>query len=353
MKTLNRPAATAESRVDHDHWQAGLDALIDTISPRFARCEAARNAGAFILSVLSALETKNCPAMAEASGHRSPDKFQHLLSRAKWDPDELREDLQALVVDGLGTERAVLVVDETGDLKKGTKTVGVQRQYSGTAGRVENCQVAVYLTYASTGGHAMLDRALYLPRSWTDDPQRCAEAGVPADIAFATKPALAAALITRALDAGIAADWVAGDEVYGADPGLRTMLCQRRIGYVLAVACDRRIEVGGGRMRVDELAAVLSEDAWQRMSAGDGAKGQRWYSWAWITSTEPAEAGEHSVLIRRNDDTGELAYYRCYQPHPVTLAELVRVGSSPGWWCGCGWPDAAGPLRNRFSPAKA
>lgn len=192
-----------DSSVDHERWRAGLDALIDTIAPRFARCEAARNAGAFLLSIISALETKNCWTMAELSRHSTSDKLQHLLSRAKWDADDVAEDLRALVVDGLGTEDIVLVVDETGHLKKGTKTVGVQRQYTGTAGRIENSQVAVYLTYATPRGHALIDRALYMPQSWIDDPARRAEAGVPTDLDFATKPALATGLLERALDAGI------------------------------------------------------------------------------------------------------------------------------------------------------
>lgn len=224
------PVAAAGLRVDHDRWRAGLDALMDRISVRFARYDVARNAGAFILGVLSAIESKNCWTMAELAGHGSPDKLQHLLSRAKWNADDIRDDLRHYVTAAFADPDAVLVVDETGDVKKGTKTVGVQRQYSGTAGRVENCQVAVYLTYASRRGHALIDRALYLPKSWTDDPGRCAEAGVPADVEFATKPALATAMIVGALDAGIRVGSVAGDEVYGADPVLRATLHDRRIG---------------------------------------------------------------------------------------------------------------------------
>ncbi|MGK2316364.1 IS701 family transposase [Gordonia rhizosphera] len=298
---------------------------MDTIAPRFARCEAARNAGAFVLGVLSSLETKNCWTMAELSGHATPDKLQHLLSRAKWDADDIRDDLRTMVVDAFAEPDAVLVIDETGDLKKGDKTVGVQRQYSGTAGRIENCQVAVYLSYASSKGHALIDRALYLPKSWTDDRARCADADVPDDVGFATKPELATTLIERALDAGVSARWVAGDEVYGADPDLRKMLHDRQVGYVLAVRRDTVVPTDGGSMRVDALAGMVSEAAWQTMSAGAGAKGDRLYSWAWLTTREDPGTGECSVLIRRNDDTGELAFYRCYSPHPVPLATLVRV----------------------------
>jgi SRSO17 transposase len=162
--------------------------------------------------------------------------MQHLLARASWDHDGVRDDVRGYVVDHLGDPDAVLVVDETGDLKKGIETVGVQRQYTGTAGRIENAQVGVYLSYATEGGHAFIDRALYLPRSWTDDPDRCAAAGVPAETPFATKPQLAARMIADALDAATPAGWVAGDEVYGNDPALRKLLHERGIGYVLAVA---------------------------------------------------------------------------------------------------------------------
>ncbi|MFW0797811.1 IS701 family transposase [Gordonia sp. CPCC 205515] len=298
---------------------------MDTIAPRFARHDAARNAGAFLLSVLSGLETKNCWTMAEMAGHSSPDRLQHLLSRAKWEADDLREDLQRMVVDGLGVDQAVLVVDETGDLKKGTNTVGVQRQYTGTAGRIENSQVAVYLTYATRVGHALIDRALYLPRSWTNDPARCTAAGVPDDIGFATKPALAADMIIRAHAAGIATDWVAGDEVYGDDPKLRTMLATNKIGYVLTVGCHRQVIVDGYYIRADDLADTVPARSWKRLSAGDGAKGQRWYSWARVAVCEPDLPGHHWMLIRRNDTTGELAYHRCHHPRMVSLAELVRV----------------------------
>jgi hypothetical protein len=177
----------------------------------------------------------------------------------------VRDDLRAYVVEHLGDPDAVLVVDETGDLKKGSHTVGVQRRYSGTAGRTENCQVAVYLAYATARAHALIDRALYLPRSWTCDPERMAAAGVPEDVEFATKPALATTLILRALDGGAPAGWVAGDEVYGADPKLRTALQARGVGYVLAVACSHPVPAPAGNQRADQIAAGLPRRAWQRL----------------------------------------------------------------------------------------
>src|SRR6476660_6347976 len=200
---------------------------------RFPRVETRRRAAAFVRGLLADLPRKNCWTIAEHAGDPDPHGMQHLLARGSWDTDGVREDLRDYVTTGLGDTDAVLIVDETGDLKKGVHTVGVQRQYTGTAGRIENSQVAVYLAYASPTGHALIDRALYLPASWTDDPDRCTTAGIPKGTAFATKPALATAMIT-ALDAGAPASWVAGDEVYGADPTLRKILEDRGIGYVLA-----------------------------------------------------------------------------------------------------------------------
>jgi SRSO17 transposase len=276
-----------------------------------------------MLGLLSDLGRKNCWSIAEHWGDRSPDGLQHLLSRAVWDVDGVRDDLRRYVADHLGDPRAVLVVDETGDLKKGVHTVGVQRQYTGTAGRIENAQVAVYLAYASPGGHTLIDRALYLPAAWTGDRDRCKAAGIPDDVDFATKPALATAMITAALDSGVPASWVAGDEVYGADPTLRATLEDRGVGYVLAVAANRRIPVGLGVRRVDQLTAQLPPRSWQRLSAGAGAHGPRLYSWAWIPL--PATTGNRWILVRRNDSTREHAYYLTYHPQPVPLRELVRV----------------------------
>jgi SRSO17 transposase len=267
----------------------------------------------------------NCETIAEHVGEPNPSGMQHFLARAAWDDDGTRDDLRAYVVDHLGDPDAVLVVDETGDLKKGDQTVGTQRQYTGTAGRVENAQVAVYLTYAGAGGHALIDRALYLPKSWTADPERTAAAGVPEGTRFATKPTLARRMILDALDAGAPASWVAGDEVYGADPKLRAALARRGIGYVLAVAKNHPVATGIGTRTAATLAARLPERSWQRMSAGDGAKGPRLYDWALVECTDGDLPGCHWLLVRRNIHTGEYAFYRAHAPRPVPLAALVRV----------------------------
>jgi SRSO17 transposase len=309
----------------------GFDEVLDRVASRFSRCETLRNAGALMLGLVSDLGRKNCWTLAERAGHPNPDRLQHLLARAKWDAEEVVADLRGYVSDHLGDPDAVLVVDETGDVKKGTATVGVQRQYTGTAGRIENAQVAVYLAYAALAGHTLVDRRLYLPKDWCDDRERRAAAGVPDEVNFATKPALATQMITAALDGGMPAGWVAGDEVYGADPELRQRLQQRGIGYVLGIGANRTVITGVGAERVDVLTRSLPRHAWQHRSAGVGAKGDRWYSWALIDITDSddgAAAGQHHLLVRRNDKTGELAYYRCYSPAPATLADYVRVA---GW----------------------
>ncbi len=294
------------------------------IAGRFGRAEPRRRARAFVLGLLADLPRKNCWSIAEQAGDATPDGMQHLLAGARWDVDAVRDDLRGYVVQHLSDPGAVLVVDETGDVKKGTASAGVQRQYTGTAGRIENAQVAVFLTYAGPAGHALIDRELYLPGSWTDDAARCRAAGIPEGTAFATKPALARRMIARALDGGTPAGWVAGDEVYGADPGLRADLEDRQVGYVLAVAKSHRVSTGAGARRADQLAARLPRHSWQRYSAGAGAKGHRYYHWAWV-SIDPGRAGHRWLLIRRHLRTGELAFYRCYSPRHVPLPALVKV----------------------------
>jgi SRSO17 transposase len=301
-----------------------LDDLNAVIAGRFVRVEPRRRARAFVLGLIAGLPRKNCWTIAEHAGDRAPDGMQHLLERARWDADQVRDDVRGYVTGKLADPAGILVVDETGDLKKGTATAGVQRQYTVTAGRVENAQVAVYLTYAGQGGHALIDRRLYLPRSWADDPARRQAAGIPANVAFATKPALAGEMIGAALDAGVPAAWVTGDEVYGAHPGLREDLEKRGTGYVLAVARDHHVITGAGTFRADALTARLPRASWQRLSAGPGAKGHRYYDWAWV-AIGSGQPGPRWLLIRRNRATGELAWYRCWSPRHVPLAGYVTV----------------------------
>jgi len=266
----------------------------------------------------------NCWSIAEHAGDATPGGMQHLLSRASWDADGVRDDLRRYVTGLLGDRGAVLVVDETGDVKKGTCTAGVARQDAGTAGRTENAQVAVCLSDAAPGGHALIDRDLYLPQSWISDPGRCRAAGIPPGTGSATKPGLARAMIARATGAGTPASWVAGDEVYGAGPGLRADLEVRQLGYVLAIARHRHIVTAAGAPRADTLAARLPPRAWQKLPAGAGAKGHRYCDRAWV-AIEPGRAGHRHLLVRRGRRTRELACCRCYAPGPVPLARLARI----------------------------
>ena len=255
---------------------------------RFRRVEPRRRARAFVLGLLAELPRKNCWTIAEHPATPRRAGCSTCWRARKWDADGVRDDVRGYVIEYLGNPGAVLVIDETRDVKKGTATAGVQRQYTGTAGRIENAQVAVYLGYAAPRGHALIDRELYLPKSWTDDRDRCAGAGIPATVTFATKLQLARRMIERAAGAAVPFAWVAGDEVYGDNGPLRTWLETRRIAYVLAVACDHRFPAGAGHtIRADQLAARLPRKAWQRLSAGTGAKGHRWYDWAWVTINDP------------------------------------------------------------------
>jgi SRSO17 transposase len=330
-------AVAAGASVDLDLWQRGLDELMLTIGARFGRVEPRRRARAFLQGLLAGLPRANCWTIAEHAGEQSPRGMQRLLRSAVVDDGGLRDDLRGYVVEHLGDPGAVLVVDETGDVKKGTATAGVQRQYTGTAGRIENAQVAVYLAYAAARGYAFIDRALYLPRSWTGDPARCRAADVPADTQFATKPALALVMITGAVTAGTPARWAAGDEVYGNDPKLRAGIAACGLGFVLAVAKDHRIATAAGTRRAIGLAVCLPAAAWQRMSAGDGAKGPRLYDWAYIETTDPALPGDGQganwLLIRRPLRTApgtktQYAFYRAHAPRPVPLRALVMVAGT-------------------------
>ncbi len=281
-----------------------FDQLTGRVAGRFARIEPRRRATALVLGLLADLPRKNCWTLAEHAGDASPDGMQHLLHRTKWDADAVRDDVSAYVVEHLADDEAVLVVDETGDLKKGTATVGVQRQYTGTAGRIENSQVAVYLVYSAARGHAAIDRALYVPRSWTDDPDRCRAAGTPDGLAFATKPQLAARMIVRALDVGTPARWVAGDEVYGDNPHLRAALEAPPIGYVLAVSSTHQFVARAGKFPPKAPVMRVPKRAWQRLSAGAGAKGERYYDWAQVDIAGPAGRRwtvEETFLARAKD----------------------------------------------------
>jgi SRSO17 transposase len=313
-------------------WAAGLEALHARIAGRFARAEPRRRALAYLRGLLGNVARKNGWQLAEHAGERTPDGMQRLLATADWDPDRVRDDLRAYVVEHLGDAGAVLVVDETGFCKKGTTSVGVQRQYSGTAGKVDNCQLGVFLAYASPKGRAMLDRELYLPESWTDDPDRCKAARVPEQVGFRTKPQLAQVMLERALDAGVPATWVTADEVYGGSPALREWLEERHTPYMLAVKCTELLAVqapdgpAGARASAEQLAAGVPAERWIACSAGHGAKGRRLYDWTRIELASPATGGmARWLLVRRSRSDGELAFYACYGLAATPLVGLVRL----------------------------
>jgi SRSO17 transposase len=285
-----------------------------------------------VRGLLGSVERKNGWQLAEHVGHRHPRTIQRVLDRSAWDADAVRNDLRAEVIAELGDSEGVLVVDETGFVKKGAKSCGVARQYSGTAGRVENCQIGVFLGYASSKGRAGIDRALYLPRAWVDDPERRSEAGVPPAVAFRTKPRLAIEMIERALDAGVPARWVVGDSIYGSDGKLRRALEGRDQAYALAVKSTEMPTTWPpyappGQARVADVAAALAPGAWQPLSCGDGAQGERLYEWASVP-LRPALAGGwvHALVVRRDlTDPDEVAYYLVYAPDGTPLIEIVRA----------------------------
>jgi SRSO17 transposase len=300
------------------------------IGPRFRRAEARQRARGFLQGLLAPLERKNGWQVAEELGERGPRGVQRLLGEADWDEEAVREDLRAYVVEHLSEAGGVLVVDETGFIKKGKKSAGVARQYSGTAGRRENSQVGVFLAYASGKGAAFIDRALYLPQEWTTDRVRCREAGIGDEVAFATKGELAKRMLARAFAAGVSAEWVVGDTVYGYDE-LRLWLDEQKKNYVLAVPETHAVWVNGRQQPVGLLAALLPPDAWVVLSAGDGSKGPRLYEWAWMQLPEQEEENGRArwILIRRSlSDPSKRAYYRAAGPAQTRLSELVRVAGS-------------------------
>ncbi|WP_371856842.1 IS701 family transposase [Gandjariella thermophila] len=324
---------------DIERWSDELARLCTLVGPRFGRSEPRERVLGYVRGLLAPLERKNGWTVAEHAGAACPDGMQRLLRTARWDADGVRDDVRGYVADRLGEPGGVLIADGTGFVKKGRHSAGVHRQYTGTSGKIDNCQVGVFLAYASAKGRALIDRELYLPESWTDDRARCRRAGIPDGVAFSTKPAQALAMIARALDAGMPAGWVTADEEFGQNPAFRKGLLARRMPFVLATRCDDRLPCPDRRRRqAKTVAAVVPAAAWERRSAGDGARGQRLYDWS-LVELDPAglPAGwAHRLLLRRAtrpNDKGEyeVAYYRCAAPAHTSFAELIRVAGIR--WC--------------------
>jgi SRSO17 transposase len=312
--------------------EAEIGALTAGLRPRFRRGAAHRHAGEYVRGLLGPVERKNGWQLAEHAGHQHPRTIQRVLDRSAWDADAVRDDLCEQVIAALGDEDGVLVVDETGFVKKGTKSCGVARQYSGTAGRVENCRVGVFLGYASPKGRAGLDRTLYLPREWADDPERREEAGVPGAVAFRTKPALALEMLERAFAADVPARWVVGDAVYGSDGKLRRALEAWEQAYALAVKSTEKPTTfppyaPPGQVMVVEVADGLDPEDWHRLSCGEGAQGERLYDWAYVPLRPGLQPGwVHALVVRRDlAESDERAYYLVFAPTDTPLAEIVRA----------------------------
>ena len=328
-------------------WAAELDRVHARLSPRFIRSEPRCRVRSYLQGLLSPIERKNGWQLAELAGEPTPTGMQRVLSGSQWDANAVRDDLRAYVVEHLGDPHAVLVIDETGFLKKGTKSVGVKRQYSGTAGRIENCQIGVLLAYASCHGRAFLDRELYLPQEWADDLERRTDAGVPKELIFQTKPELAQRMLERASEAGVPAAWVTADEVYGGARRLRLWLESAHQPFVLAIKRTEPLwvltERGPQQRPAADIAADVASDAWVCLSAGDGAKGPRLYDWTRVPIRPLREAGwEHWLLVRRSlSDPDDVAYYVCFAPVGMSLEEFVRVAGTR-WAIESGIEEAKG-----------
>ncbi len=334
MKQLQHitPVGAKTTFVDVWKWGQELEHVHSRIAPRFARPEPRRRVLAYLKGIVSATPRKNGWQLAEHAGESRPDGMQRLLNSAVWVADLVRDDLRAYVLECLGDPHAVLVIDETSFRKRGKKSAGVKKQYCGTTGTLENCQVGVFLSYASQKGHTLIDRELYLPKDWIDDPGRCREAGIPEKTRFRTKCELAQHMIERLWKAKIPFDWVVADSVYGGNLDLRLWLEAHGYSYALAVACDEPVGIqtpeGRKRMTVAEAEALLLHaDDWHRLSMSNGTKGPRLFDWAVLPILHGWEDdGRHFLLIRRCVDTpSEKAYYFVFAPIGTTLVEMVRA----------------------------
>lgn len=317
---------------EFEGWQAEFDRLHERLRPHAAQARTHERMKLHLEGVLGKAERKNGWHLAEAAGDASPYAMQHLLGRASWNVAGVREETRRYVCEELGSRIRARIVDESGFVKKGKKSAGVARQYSGTAGRVENCQIGVFLAYATASECAYVDAQLYLPEKWTNDPERCRAAGIPKDVAFQTKPQLARRMLERAHAADGPVGWVLADEVYGKCGELRRSLEERGQSYVLAVPCNQGVRLAGqkskAKRRADEVVSELPAESWQRLSQGEGSKGPRLYDWAWVEIDAADLAGEHKrwLLARRSiEKPEEIAYYLVFAPTATPLQEIVEA----------------------------
>jgi len=320
-------AVTAE---DLNDWECDLEALFTRMGSLFYRVESRKHAEQYLRGLLAPLQRKNGWTIAEHVGEPEPKALQRFLNLSPWDVDGLLALNRDYVLEHLASPGAILVADPTGFAKKGNKSVGVQRQYSGTMGRIDNCQIATFLAYVTPGrDRVLLDRRLYLPqKSWLTDPARCAEAGVPADLTFQTRPQQVIEMIDAAIKAGVPFAWFTADEEFGQNPGLCAHLEEANISYVMAVPKNTLyIDTAGQETQLNDAASRLNHTAWQRRACGIGAKGFRVYDWALIDSNH----ADHQYLIRKSIDDGEIAFYHCHNPTHAGFGDLVAVA-------GARWP---------------
>ncbi|MFD5995910.1 IS701 family transposase [Streptomyces bacillaris] len=315
-------------------WAAELESVFARVAGRFARADLRWRMRDYLRGLLAPVARKNGWQLAEYAGHRTPDGFQRLLNSSVWDADAVRDDVREYVAERLGPG-GVLIIDDTGFVRKGTTSAGVGRQYTGTSGKIDNCQIGVFAAYATSRGRALVDRELYLPKAWTSDRERCRAAKIPDERQFATKGELAKVIVTRSLAAGLPADWVTADEAYGQEWKFRRLLEELGVGYVVAVPKSQQVKSLAGFWRIDELIAQAPEDAWQRISCGDGAKGPRAYDWASaklpaIGFSDGDTPTHHRWVLARRSLTrpDEISYYFAYAPLACTVADLARVAGT-------------------------
>ena len=320
------------TKLDVDNWiNQGLEEIKIRLNGYFARLEMKKKAIEYIQGLLSITERKNGWQLAETIGDKNPYAIQYLLSRARWNADEVCNELCKYTIDNLADKEAVLVVDETGFVKKGTHSAGVGYQYTGSAGGVANCQIGVFVAYASEKGHVLIDRELYLPKEWIDDPERCEKVGIPSEQTFTTKPELACVMFERIFASGIPAKWVTGDSVYGNNRCLRTWLEQREKSYVLSVNRQEYVWIAAEQIQVSKiLDSMLVDDEWLRLSAGNGSKGPRYYDWQWLPlESAPSSTMNRWLLIRRNiRKHEELRAYIVFADKKTSLDEVVKVAGT-------------------------
>jgi SRSO17 transposase len=328
-------------------WEEAFDHWVHRLGSQVPRADTRQQVVCYIQSLLGEVERRNSWQLAEYAGHPTPYAFQHVLGRANWDVEGVRDEGCSSVYAHLQATDDALVIDETGFLKQGTHSAGVQRQYRGTAGRVENCQIGVFLGYASAHGHSLSDRELYLPKEWLNEPERCDRAGIPTEAVFQTKPQLAEVMLRRAFDHGIQARWVVGDAVYGDNHGWRGFLEAREQGYVLAVSGKEYGWRGMSQIALRDLMAqhLPPPAPWQRLSGGEGSQGPRWDEWTYLSINRPWQPGwERGVLLRRSlDPSPQITAYVVFAPVGTPVAALA-VAAGRRWTIETGFREAKDSL---------